>query len=119
MSQDPNNTSCVTEKLGFLNILGEQYFSMQLTFYIVIPLHCTTNCTYSFTSDVNGKREDVAVRGPSLPSEISSTKHTYDLFEQQAFHTTHFLPTSVFKKILIFKVILDNLPHFVETNRNF
>jgi len=22
---------------------------MQLTFYIVIPLHCTTNCTYSFT----------------------------------------------------------------------
>jgi hypothetical protein len=92
---------------------------MQLTFYIVILLHCTTDCTFSFTSDVNGEREDVAVGAPSLPSEISSTKPTYNLFEQKAFHTTYFLSISVFKKVLKFKVILDYLPHFVETNRNF
>lgn len=78
MSQNPNTIRCVTEKRGFRNILGEKYFSMQLPFYIVIPLHCTTNCTYSFTSDVNGEREDVAVGAPSLPSEIISTKPTYD-----------------------------------------
>jgi len=98
MSQDPNTIRCVTKKRGFLNILGEKYFSMQLPFYIVIPLHCTTNCTYSFTSDVNGEREDVAVGARSLPSEISSTKYTYDLFEQKAFHATHFLSISDFKK---------------------
>lgn len=94
----PNTILCVTEKRGFLNILGEKYFTTQLPFYIVIPFHSTTNCTYSFTSDVNGERENVAVGAPSLPSKISSTKHTYDLFEQKEFHATHFLSISVFKK---------------------
>jgi hypothetical protein len=70
---------------------------MQLTVSIVIPLHCTTNHTYSFSLDANGKREDVAVGAPSLPSEISFTKHTYDLFEQKAFHATHFLSIYVLK----------------------
>lgn len=69
---------------------------MQLKFYIFIPLHCTANGTYSFTSDVSGKRGNAAVGAPSRPSEIISTKHTYDLFEQQAFHTTHFLSIPVF-----------------------
>jgi len=74
---------------------------------------------HNFTSVVNGKKEDATVRAPALPSEISSTKHTYDLFEQKAVHATHFLSISVFKKILIFKVILDYLSHFAETKRNF
>jgi hypothetical protein len=47
--------------------------------------------------DVNGEREDVALGAPSLPSEISFNKHTYNLFEQKAFHVTYFLSISVFK----------------------